>query len=785
MADFLPITMFKQRADDNQVVEAGGDNRPRNWFLEGDALSERSRTLIDGLLSVVAGERKNNKLPYLLDVQLVSDDTSKTKRKAVASMFDIPAAKDGPRIIAMRGSENLVVQAYDEADLHRMVKNVSDTTRNVAGISCVKQIAPFEPSINLNAPDEVYKVKLVDYKDEIANQECRTDFEEALVGLDIEFEAVRYTDNLVIYKMVATSAKAAALTDGIMGESIFSIQPMPRCRMSLDALSESYEEPEPLVPKEGTEYPKLGVLDSGIEPIEPLAPWLMEERRSSYPPEEQDHDHGTFVAGVAQYGDQFEHERWVGGEPMKLFDANVFPDENVMGGGVNESDVIANIEEVLLYAHDKASVWNLSISGPDAVRDNDFSDFAKALDAIQDKYGILICKSAGNTFRMLRGGNKERLFSGADSVRALTVGSAAQDKGTYDIAEKGAASPFSCVGPGPEFIIKPEVSHYGGNAGVDPRTNKFTATHVHSYTTDGHIATAVGTSFSTPRVSALASNLIFALDSEPSLLLAKTLIIHSASFTDGKLMPPDERVKELGFGIPEKISQILSDNLYESTLILRGTLAKGEKINILDFPMPPSLVRDGIYTGQIVLTLVYNPILDESQGGEYCQSDINVMFGSFDSKQQRDTTKRNIINPIGRNDAVNLLRNDYYSKKRLKEAQTDFALKERMLVEFAGKYAPVKKYAVDLADLRPSIQKKLGEERLWFLELDPLFRYNVEARASATGEVLEQPFCLVITIRDPEREAPVYNEVIHQLDVNNFPHTPVRVRSQVRNLISG
>lgn len=71
------------------------------------------------------------------------------------------------------------------------------------------------------------------------------------------------------------------------------------------------------------------------------------------------------------------------------------------------------------------------------------------------------------------------------------------------------------------------------------------------------------------------------------------------------------------------------------------------------------------------------------------------------------------------------------------------------------------------------------------MELDPLFRYNIEARASATGEVLEQPFCLVITIRDPEREAPVYNEVIHQLDVNNFLHKPVRVRSQVRNLISG
>lgn len=783
MAEFLPIIMFSQRDVDNQAIEAGGDNRPRSWFLEGDALADRSQALVDGLLSVVNIERKNTSLPYLLDVQLVSDDTSKTKRKAVAAMFDVPAANDGPRIIGMHGSENLLVQARGEADLRRMVKNVSDMARNVAGISCVKRIAPFKPEVDINSPSGVYKVKLVDYKDERDNEASRTDLKNCLDERGLELDTVRYTNELVVYKMVATRDQTMALMDSAAGESIFSIQPMPRYRMTLDALSEPYEAPDSIAHEDGREYPRLGILDSGIEPIGPLSSWLIGERYSPYLLEEQDHSHGTFVAGIAQYGDQFEHEHWIGGEPLELIDANVFPDEKAEGGYVDETEVIENIREALARDHDEATVWNLSISGANEVKDNDFSDFAKALDALQDEYGILICKSAGNTLGLLKGGQKERLSAGADSVRSLTVGSAAHEQSSYDFSKKGEASPFSCIGPGPEFIIKPEISHYGGNAGINPRTGEIMASRVHSFATDGRVAADVGTSFSTPRVSALAANLVFALDSEPDPLLIKTLIIHSANFADNKLVPSDDRVRELGFGIPQPVQQILSSNPYESTLVLRGKLEKREKVNILGFPMPPSLIREGVYTGQIILTLVYNPILDESQGGEYCQSNIDVKFGSFESKKERDTSKQNIINPIGRNDAVNLLRTDYYSRKRLKEAQSDFALKERMLIQFTGKYAPVKKYAVDLSDLKPSFHSKLGKNRLWFLELDPLFRYNIEMRASTTGEALEQQYCLAITIRDPMREAPVYDEVVQQLNINNFLHEPVKIRNQARSYI--
>ena len=40
--------------------------------------------------------------------------------------------------------------------------------------------------------------------------------------------------------------------------------------------------------------------------------------------------------------------------------------------------------------------------------------------------------------------------------------------------------------------------------------------------------------------------------------------------------------------------------------------------------MPKSLIQNGFYTGQIIATLVYEPILDPSQGIEYCQSNIDL-----------------------------------------------------------------------------------------------------------------------------------------------------------------
>ncbi len=44
---------------------------------------------------------------------------------------------------------------------------------------------------------------------------------------------------------------------------------------------------------------------------------------------------------------------------------------------------------------------------------------------------------------------------------------------------------------------------------------------------------------------------------------------------------------------------------------------------------------------------------------------------------------------------------------------------------------------------------------------------------------LSQEYCMILTIRDPEHTAPVYDEVTQQLTNRNFIHHDVRVRNVV------
>ena len=67
---------------------------------------------------------------------------------------------------------------------------------------------------------------------------------------------------------------------------------------------------------------------------------------------------------------------------------------------------------------------------------------------------------------------------------------------------------------------------------------------------------------------------------------------------------------------------------------------------MFDFPFPTSLVdENGFFRGQIILTLVNKSLVDEKQAGEYCQSNIDVFFGTYETEKDRDVTKPTIKNP--------------------------------------------------------------------------------------------------------------------------------------------
>ena len=673
---------------------------------------------------------------------------------------------------------NKLIVSFDSlSEFGKISERLKDCTNNDYAISCITDFEEFLPNVYEAEESCNYKIKLIDYQNYEQNLVMRRLLEHTLNNKKIEYNKTDYSEKFYVYKLKnVTNAMLDELKEADIFNALFSVEPMPKYVISLDFLEEDDDIP---IKKPDSEknYMTIGILDNGIETIPHLKPWIDIERWSPYPESSINPTHGTFVAGIALYGDECEGKGWVGHKGIKLFDAAVFPDNSKEG--LDEDELIANIKEAVKLYNEQVKIWNLSISITRQVSDNKFSDFAIALDALQDEYNVLICKSAGNCRNFESSRPKGRVHEGADSIRSLVVGSFAHKKGTYDYAEVNDPSPFSRVGPGPEFIIKPEVSHYGGNAGVDPLGNTVT-TGVKSFAKDGTLAQGVGTSFSTPRITALAAGIQQELSEDFDPLLLKALITHSASYPREMTVPSIERAKQVGFGLPKSVSEIIYNSPYEATLILRDNLAKGDKIDIMDFPMPQCLIKDGYYTGQIIATLVYEPILDASQGIEYCQSNLDIKFGSYDEKFERDISQRHILNPVGRKGAQNLFLGSVFSKTKMKNKSSDFALKERLQIQYGDKYYPVKKYAIDLSELTE--QKKidyLSSDKKWFLFLQGVYRDHIERLSQLESFTLSQEFCLILTIRDPFYKEEVYDEVTHKLDEYNFWHSNIKIATDV------
>lgn len=773
----LPIQLFVPRKIDEAKIEPGGNSTIPNWVLEGDLLIQRTKSLLKGLKKLRTLSEKDNlfssSIPYVISANLCDEATSKSRRKEVSNIFQF----DSNNVIGLIDKNRLLVKIEGETQFDQIIRRVEDFNSNAFGISCLMGFDKHTPIQTLDEAESNLKIKLINFHNESQNGQTVKLFKEILVKNEIPFKTIQYSKSITLYKIQnKDKIKIDALKNHCIINSIFSIEPIPKFRLSLDSLMED-SKIATKYPDSHENYKTLGILDSGVSSNTYLSPWIEGERWSVYPEGRIDSTHGTFVAGIALYGDECENQEWIQHKNFRIFDATIFPDTTKED--IEEDELVNNIQEVIKKYHSSVKIWNLSISIAREISDVKFSDFAIALDDIQDKYKILICKSAGNCTNFAFNKPKGRLHQGADSIRSLVVGSLAHKKCGYDKVPEFYPSPFSRLGPGPEYIIKPDISHFGGNAGIG-ENGKIIPNGVKSFSPSGEITKAAGTSFSTPRIAALATALYQELSGEFNPLFIKALIIHSANYFEKLEIPEDQRTKHMGFGLPKSSQEILYNTPNEATLIMTGTLYKGEMIDILDFPLPPCLIKNGYYSGQIIVTLVYHPLLDATQGIEYCQSNIDIKFGSYHEKTRRDINKRNILNPVGREGTKNLLNLNIYSKRKREENNGEFALKERLLIKYADKYYPVKKYAVDFSDLSDSNKDKfLKADRKWFLNMRGLFRDYTEKEAVQKDITLKQEYCLIITIKDTLNKTQVYDGVSQQLDNFQFWHTPIQIASEV------
>ncbi len=762
---YLPIKIVQKREKDASLTEAGGGDPPR-WMAEVN-VQERSAMFSDTLDEVsgrLEGRRKRlSFIPVTIELTLDNKATAKTYRSGVRKIVDVNYKNN---IIGLKNDDTILVKVENSDDLNRIRKNITNYKKTRDGLAAIIDSSTFTPNINVEEK-QLLKIKLIDYQDTDINNSVHTAFLESCEDMGVDVHTTNYTSNITVYQIPYEEESFAVLQEF---DAISSIVDMPSFRSI--ALSEVTEIKETMLIKEpdpNIEYVTVGVIDTGIADNEYMNPWIS-DRFSPYIDDDKDMNHGSAVASVLLYGDDLEGKEYASSPGCKLYDACVLPKKELRGF-ITEADLIQHIIDAVENRPD-INIWNMSIGWNIETSPSCISDFGAALDELADRHNVLISTSIGNceNFRSQVPAGKIQISS--DSVRAISVGSLAQVKNEYDVVEENEPSPFSRKGPGPFNIVKPELTHYGGNAGED-EYKSLKVSGVNVISADGSLSSKGGTSYSTPRVTSILAALESEIDEEFDPLLYKALAIHSAKYPDVDMEQKD-KMHKMGFGVPTNAKDILYNSENEVTLVIRDTIEKGNFIEILDLPFPKEMVEDGHYYGEVIITLVSAPDLDANQGEEYCQSNIDVLFGTYNEKVEREG--RTIRNIIGRStESRNLLSPSFYGKTGIKENKSFRS--ERILKSYHQKYQPIKKWAINLAEMKPAEKvRHLEYPKLWYLKIVGLFRDHIEN----SSESISTDFCLIITIRDPKERQQVYASVTQELDQNNFVQQNIKVRNQIQ-----
>lgn len=505
------------------------------------------------------------------------------------------------------------------------------------------------------------------------------------------------------------------------------------------------------------DFPAVVVVDSGIDAsILQLEAWVT-GRDSTVVPQTQNPTHGTFVAGLVVWGDRLNpHLIDIDTSPCGVFDLQVVPNSDPAWGeteALTEQEFLQTLDTALRTQSNRHKVWNLSLGTNEVCAEDEFSAFAEELDNLQEKYQVSFVIAAGNyesrplmdyprtTEQMAAG----RITSPADSVLGITVGSISHLDYQGRGPKREELSPFSRHGAGPNYIIKPDLVHYGGTCTTD--TSRVDG--IRSITRIG-TGEDLGTSFAAPLVSRTLAQIYHQITPTPSPVLARALLTHHARDPRSSSRVPGGDENYFGFGRPVPPPYCLVCEPHQSTLIFDDALRPGFYLEWDDFPYPKSLIKGGKFYGEVFMTIAFAPARGSRWGTEYCETHIDAHFGVYRKVTSRSpdpvTGERKV-----RQKFVGLVPPEHTGADRLYE---------EIQVKELRKWAPVRTYHGDLS------AGERGER--WRLKVQLLSRHGVEAQQARQS----QPFALIVTISDPEKKAPVYDEMA-QL---------IRTRYQSQNL---
>lgn len=632
-------------------------------------------------------------------------------------------------------------------------------------LSCVESIEPVTPVFRRNGLESidvlrrsprgksgfVTRVRLFSFGMDQDQTRLVEDFESTCKQRQVKISNAGYSRSSFTYEVECRSAEDVEALSRVVG--VRSIMQMPLIRTIRPQMFSP--QPLPNLPSRNgaaSDVPVVVVVDSGVsDQVPALESWVV-GRDSQVAPQYRNTDHGTFVAGLICWGSRLNPTiPGLDDGPCGVFDLQVLPNQDPEKGdvlGLMESELLVSLEAALQERSNRYKVWNLSL-GTDVVCSLDeFSPLAEELDNLQEKYQVSFVISAGNyvtpplldfprTKDQLDAG---RITAPADSVLGVTVGAVSHVDYKSNGPREHCPSAFSRHGAGPNYVIKPDLIHYGGSCSTD-------AGHIAGIRSINGSGTAenLGTSFAAPLVSRILAQIYHQITPTPSAVLARALLTHHARDPRTKQRVPDGDENFFGFGLPAAVPYCLECTPYSSTLVFDDLLRPGYFLEWNDFPYPPSLKRRGRYFGDIWMTVAFAPARGARWGSEYCETHIDAHFGVYRQQKSRETGATStkfvgLVPPEHKN--LGLLYESYQ-------------------VEKLRKWAPVRTYHGALGE-----KGERGEQ--WRLKVQLLTRHGIEDQEAFKP----QPFSLIITIADPENKVRVYDEMAQI----------VRTRFQAQNL---
>jgi hypothetical protein len=515
--------------------------------------------------------------------------------------------------------------------------------------------------------------------------------------------------------------------------------------------------PKPI--KDG-QYPKVGIIDGGIG--DDQTPWILYRHRL-LAPEHAQLDHGSFIGGLVIAARSMNATLASDPDGCLIADIDVFPDQNQPGvfeqyfpDGLNSFfDELAVAVEICRMQYG-IRVFNLSLNVVSPVHLDRYSLEARRLDQIADQNDVIFVISAGNldvgkmrpewpnddtkAAAILAAHRDDQLFIPAESVRNLSV--AAINPVGLSNSVAGAPARYSRRGPGLRAGVKPDLCHVGGSGTPCP-----TQKHgLFSRSPAGEIVSGCGTSYAAPLVAKTLAALDAEIEGEPSRETLMGLAIHHAqlpSVLTGKAFAGVAH-QLVGFGQPSAARTALEGADHQITLLFSSRIFQGKTLEF-PFTWPPSLVLpESKCRGDVRLTLVSTPHLDHRFGEELVRANIEAAL-----QQETQNGK-------------------FHSE--LEPTYVFFSDEEKAsevnLIEHKFKWAPIKAFGAH-------IPKGRGKSSNWRLVVNYLTR---------AGERLPDegiPFSVLLTISDPDKQRPIFQEMRQILQASGIQTADIRTAARV------